>query len=87
VGALGLRADEKLIYIAGPERDGFTFDRVFDTGTQQNEIFDWGVKGIVDGKSILGLLSACMVAEKDRRDDGLQWNAVLLWSNRIRKDI
>lgn len=37
--------------LAGPEKDGFTFDRVFDTATQQNEIFDWGVKGIVDGES------------------------------------
>lgn len=50
---------------AGPEKDGqdpicqeaieakddigFTFDRVFDTSTRQDEIFDWGVKGIVEG--------------------------------------
>ncbi|OCF35334.1 kinesin [Kwoniella heveanensis BCC8398] len=34
--------------LAGPEKDGFTFDRVFDTSTRQDEIFDWGVKGIVE---------------------------------------
>ncbi|KIR37533.1 kinesin [Cryptococcus deuterogattii 99/473] len=34
--------------LAGPEKDGFTFDRVFDTTTRQDEIFDWGVKGIVE---------------------------------------
>ncbi|WWD15711.1 hypothetical protein CI109_100133 [Kwoniella shandongensis] len=34
--------------LAGPEKDGFTFDRVFDTETRQAEIFDWGVKGIVE---------------------------------------
>ncbi|RSH95610.1 hypothetical protein EHS25_000702 [Saitozyma podzolica] len=33
--------------LAGPEKDGFTFDRVFDTDTTQQAIFDWGVKGIV----------------------------------------
>ncbi|KAI5122951.1 hypothetical protein M0805_006832 [Coniferiporia weirii] len=31
----------------GPERDGFTFDRVFPMGTQQVEIFEYGVKDIV----------------------------------------
>lgn len=36
-------------HVAGPEKDGFTFDRVFDTTTRQDEIFDWGVKGIVEG--------------------------------------
>lgn len=28
----------------GPERDGFTFDRVFPMGTKQQEVFDYGVK-------------------------------------------
>ncbi|KAL7422147.1 hypothetical protein Q5752_002790 [Cryptotrichosporon argae] len=27
---------------------GFSFDRVFEEGTRQDEIFDWGVKGIVE---------------------------------------
>jgi kinesin family protein 5 len=31
-------------------RSGFTFDRVFDTETRQDEIFDWGVKNIVEGE-------------------------------------
>ncbi|KAJ8462211.1 hypothetical protein ONZ45_g18019 [Pleurotus djamor] len=31
----------------GPERDGFTFDRVFPMGTKQYEVFDYGVKDIV----------------------------------------
>lgn len=36
--------------LAGPEKDGFTFDRVFDTESRQEEIFNWGVKGIVEGE-------------------------------------
>lgn len=32
---------------SGPERDGFTFDRVFPPGTKQHEVFDYGVKEIV----------------------------------------
>ncbi|KAF9075279.1 kinesin heavy chain [Rhodocollybia butyracea] len=31
----------------GPDRDGFTFDRVFPMGTKQQEVFDYGVKDIV----------------------------------------
>ena len=27
-----------------PEKDGFTFDRVFPPGTKQHEVFDYGVK-------------------------------------------
>ncbi|RXK39944.1 kinesin [Tremella mesenterica] len=34
--------------LAGPEKEGFSFDRVFGTETEQEEIFDWGVKGIVE---------------------------------------
>ncbi|KAG8854748.1 hypothetical protein FRB91_003155 [Serendipita sp. 411] len=33
----------------GPEKDGFTFDRVFPMGTNQYEVFDYGVKDIVKG--------------------------------------
>ncbi|KAF9532998.1 kinesin heavy chain [Crepidotus variabilis] len=33
--------------MSGPEKDGFTFDRVFPMGTQQHEVFDYGVKDIV----------------------------------------
>ncbi|TDL27492.1 kinesin heavy chain [Rickenella mellea] len=32
---------------SGPEKDGFTFDRVFPMATKQHEVFDYGVKGIV----------------------------------------
>lgn len=32
---------------SGPEKDGFTFDRVFGMGTQQQEVFDYGVKECV----------------------------------------
>lgn len=38
------KSTEKLV---GPEKDGFTFDRVFPMGTQQFEVFDYGVSGIV----------------------------------------
>lgn len=34
---------------SGPEASGFTFDRVFDIETKQPEVFDYGVRGIVDG--------------------------------------
>ena len=30
--------------VSGPEKDGFTFDRVFPPGTKQAEVFDYGVK-------------------------------------------
>ena len=30
---------------SGPEKDGFTFDRVFAMGTKQQEVFDYGIKG------------------------------------------
>ena len=33
--------------VTGPEKDGFTFDRVFPMGTQQQEVFDYGVKEYV----------------------------------------
>ncbi|THH33930.1 hypothetical protein EUX98_g248 [Antrodiella citrinella] len=33
--------------VSGPEKDGFTFDRVFPPGTKQTEVFDYGVKDIV----------------------------------------
>jgi kinesin family protein 5 len=29
---------------SGPEKDGFTFDRVFPMDTKQLEVFDYGVK-------------------------------------------
>jgi kinesin family protein 5 len=29
---------------SGPEKDGFTFDRVFPMNTQQAEVFDYGIK-------------------------------------------
>jgi len=32
---------------SGPEKDGFTFDRVFPMGTKQHEVFDYGVKEYV----------------------------------------
>ncbi|KAL1721164.1 putative kinesin-1 [Schizophyllum commune] len=32
----------------GPEANGFTFDRVFPMGTQQHEVFDYGVKDLTD---------------------------------------
>ncbi|KZT09431.1 kinesin heavy chain [Laetiporus sulphureus 93-53] len=32
---------------SGPEKDGFTFDRVFPPGTKQHEVFDYGVNDIV----------------------------------------
>ncbi|KAF9227909.1 P-loop containing nucleoside triphosphate hydrolase protein [Gyrodon lividus] len=33
--------------VSGPEKDGFTFDRVFPMRTKQHEVFDYGVKDIV----------------------------------------
>lgn len=32
----------------GPEKDGFTFDRVFPMNTKQHEVFDYGVKRCAD---------------------------------------
>ncbi|KAG8961252.1 Kinesin heavy chain [Tulasnella sp. 419] len=33
--------------LAGAEKDGFTFDRVFPMNTKQHEVFDYGIKGCV----------------------------------------
>ena len=40
---------------SGPEKDGFTFDRVFPMGTKQHEVFDYGVKESVSLPSALML--------------------------------
>ena len=81
-GELG-RASHDLGAHVGP---GFTFDRVFDQETRQVEIFEWGVKGIVEGE----LLFPCRVDPQlitRRCHDGFQWDAVLLWPNRFWKDV
>jgi hypothetical protein len=36
---------------------GFTFDRVFPSTTGQTEIFDFGVKGIVEGELSSGQMN------------------------------
>ncbi|KAJ6547612.1 kinesin heavy chain [Mycena capillaripes] len=38
---------------SGPEKDGFTFDRVFPMGTKQHEVFDYGVKEYVHRSHVL----------------------------------
>jgi hypothetical protein len=61
---------------------GFTFDRVFGVESQQQEIFDWGVKGIVQG-----VFCAPSVADSKRCHDGLQRHPVLLRSDGLGKDV
>lgn len=34
----------------GPDSQGFTFDRAFQMDTKQEEVFEYGVRGIVDGE-------------------------------------
>ena len=48
-----LRSQEAM---KGPEAQGFTFDRVFQMDTKQHEVFEFGVKDIVDGSSPLSTL-------------------------------
>lgn len=36
--------------LKGGEAQGFTFDRAFNLETKQEEVFEYGVRGIVDGK-------------------------------------
>jgi hypothetical protein len=52
--------------------------------SQQKDIFDWGVKGIVEGELTYAI--DCL-ALMDRCDDWLQWDFVLLRSDWIGKDI
>ncbi|KAL1707259.1 putative kinesin-1 [Schizophyllum commune] len=43
----------------GPEANGFTFDRVFPMGTQQHEVFDYGVKECgadIDSQELKGII-------------------------------
>jgi kinesin family protein 5 len=35
--------------------EGFTFDKVFDSDTRQEDIFDFGVKTIVEGELLGGI--------------------------------
>lgn len=44
-----LRSQEAM---KGPEAHGFTFDRVFQMETKQQEVFEFGVKDIVHGANI-----------------------------------
>lgn len=67
-------------HVAGPEKDGFTFDRVFDTTTRQDEIFDWGVKGIVEGDFHKLRVSTYSLLV-NRCYDGFQRYIVLLRAN------
>lgn len=41
----------------GPDAAGFTFDRVFQMDTKQEEVFEYGVKGIVNGKNYFSMFS------------------------------
>ena len=34
--------------VNGPEKDGFTFDRVFEMGSKQSDIFDFSIRPTVD---------------------------------------
>jgi hypothetical protein len=36
--------------LKGSDASGFTFDRVFGMQTRQEEVFEYGVRGIVDGE-------------------------------------
>jgi hypothetical protein len=66
---------------------GFAFDRVFDMESQQQDIFDWGVKGIVEGE-LSDTPSRVPLADMILRcNDWVQWNIILLWSDWFRKDI
>ncbi len=42
---------------SGPEKDGFTFDRVFPMATKQHEVFDYGVKGQVFCTAVVHFLT------------------------------
>lgn len=37
----------------GEDASGFTFDRAFQMETQQVEVFEYGIKGIVNGTLVL----------------------------------
>lgn len=52
--------------------------------SQQQDIFDWGVKGIVEGKLFESFVFRQLMI---RCNDWVQWDIVLLWSDWFRKDI
>lgn len=43
----------------GPDSQGFTFDRAFQMDTKQEEVFEYGVRGIVDGEFVLSFAGDC----------------------------
>ena len=76
-----LRSQEAM---KGPEAQGFTFDRVFQMDTKQQEVFEFGVKDIVDGTAspLPRTLTCCRAAHSlfraSRCDGWLQRHSLCL---------
>lgn len=71
-----LRSQETM---RGPDSAGFSFDRAFPMDTQQQEVFEYGVRGIVDGafdQALQALLGPNM--HTHRCHGWLQWHRVCL---------
>lgn len=61
---------------SGPEKDGFTFDRVFPMVTKQYEVFEYGVQGIVKDVPWVQWDHLCLWSNrlgKDLYDDGSRY--------------
>jgi hypothetical protein len=72
--------------LKGADSQGFTFDRVFEMNTKQEEVFEYGVRGIVDGEATHAVVvrpSECALTRAVRRYQRLQWNRVCLWTDRF----
>jgi hypothetical protein len=67
----------------GAEAEGFTFDKAFPMDTQQVEVFQFGVKEIVDGQCERAPVMRAYL-DSFRRDQWLQWSGYHLRESAIR---
>jgi hypothetical protein len=67
----------------GPEANGFTFDRVFGMETRQVAVFEYGVKGIVDGACPITRALQAALTSTYRCHQRLQRNRLRVWTDRL----
>ncbi|RUP39816.1 hypothetical protein BC936DRAFT_138334 [Jimgerdemannia flammicorona] len=88
------------VALNGQEFQGppFAFDKVFGMDSKQKDIFDYSIKSIVDGLSLIRpffirpkipetftLIPRRILVSRCRWR--LQWHGLRLWSNRFRQDL
>ena len=65
----------KLRSASGAEANGFTFDKAFPMDSQQVEVFEYGIKGIVDGAFSSPCEPLCDCSHALRYAPQMSWTA------------